>query len=149
MTVTSCKDNPRRLRYSCNISTTTLYKPSFYRAQLGEGLKVHQTLSCCIILICNLNGWIMERKRSSGFHRIFTVAFDRLFQVRLCQVNVNDYPAGVRNQLSRVRPPADPNFKIFVNRGITYHNLAQFCSQGLFKIFFFILQKISLKCLNV
>ena len=26
---------------------------------------------------------IMERKQSSGFNRIFTVAFDRLFQVRL------------------------------------------------------------------
>ena len=32
----------------------------------------------------------MERKRSSGFHRIFTVAFYRLFSVRFCKVNVND-----------------------------------------------------------
>ena len=32
--------------------------------------------------------WAMERNRSSGFHRIFIVAFNRLF--RLGKVNVND-----------------------------------------------------------
>ena len=37
----------------------------------------------------------MERKQSSGFCRIFTVAFDRLFQV-----NVNDYPP----QVKEIRP---------------------------------------------
>ena len=35
--------------------------------------------------IKNQGNWIMERKRSSGFRRIFTVAF----------VNVNDSPAGL------------------------------------------------------
>ena len=38
------------------------------------------------------NYQIMERKRSKGFRRIFTEAFDRLFQV-----NVNDCPAGAIN----------------------------------------------------
>ena len=39
----------------------------------------------------------MERNRSSGIRRIFTVAFDRLFLVRLGKVNVNDCPAGLGN----------------------------------------------------
>ena len=47
----------------------------------------------------------MERKRSSGFRRIFTAAFDRLFQVRLGYVNVNDCPAWLGNWPSRVRAP--------------------------------------------
>ena len=42
-----------------------------------------------------LNYWVMERKRSCGFHRIFTVAFERLFQVKLGYVNVNDCSAGL------------------------------------------------------
>ena len=36
---------------------------------------------------------VMERKRSCRFHLIFTVAFGRLFYVRLG--NVNDCPAGL------------------------------------------------------
>ena len=45
----------------------------------------------------------MERKRNSGFHRIFSVAFDRLFKVRLGYVNVNDCPAELGNWPRRVR----------------------------------------------
>ena len=37
----------------------------------------------------------MERKQSRGCQRIFTVAFDRLFQIRLGQVNANHCPEGV------------------------------------------------------
>ena len=36
----------------------------------------------------------MERKRSSGFHRISTVGLGRLFYSRLGKVYVNDCPAG-------------------------------------------------------
>ena len=42
--------------------------------------------------------WIMKRKQCSLFRRIFTVAFDRLFQFRLCQLNFNDCHAGARNR---------------------------------------------------
>ena len=40
----------------------------------------------------------MERKRSSGFRRRFTVSFNRLFLVRFGQLNVNDFPTGAENR---------------------------------------------------
>ena len=40
----------------------------------------------------------MERKRSSGFHRISTVGLGRLFYSRLGKVYVNDCPAGARKK---------------------------------------------------
>ena len=47
----------------------------------------------------------MERKRSSGFRRIFTEAFDRLY-FRLGWVNVDDCPAGLDSHLARNRRTA-------------------------------------------
>ncbi len=43
----------------------------------------------------------MERKRSCGFHRIFTVAFERFGLV-----NVNDCPARLENMLVGLEPSA-------------------------------------------
>ena len=45
----------------------------------------------------------MDRKRSFRFRRIFTVAFDRLFQV-----NVNDCPVWARNRKATVKIRINP-----------------------------------------
>ena len=48
----------------------------------------------------------MERKRSSGFRHIFTVAFDRLFWVNFGKVNVYDCLAGLGNRARMdIAPP--------------------------------------------
>ena len=47
----------------------------------------------------------MGRKRSSGFSRIFTAAFDRLFLVGLGKVNVKDCAAGLGTDPVGLEPP--------------------------------------------
>ncbi len=42
----------------------------------------HVPIATCVKFKIIIAIWIMERRRSSGFCRILTVAFDRLFLVR-------------------------------------------------------------------